>query len=219
MRMTRALLLFFTLLPTTPYALHCAPPRVAECSVSINLPVDSNVRSFRVADAHGNTVFLRTWQPALDVGGQFHNVIDGGMTRLGMFGAHTYTLTAVNSKGDTWVWDSTTVPVYPQTSGCHCEEDSDEDSIGDSADNCLAVPNTDQRDTNGDGIGNACDADLNNDCNVDFEDLAEIKAATFGNDPEADFDGDGNVNFADLAIMKSRFFVAPGPSGVPNDCE
>ena len=103
--------------------------------------------------------------------------------------------------------------------------DSDGDGIADNEDNCTAIENSDQRDTNADGIGNACDADLNDDCSVNFADLAGLKAAfiPLPYNPDADFNGDGFVNFGDLAVMKSSFFTGtspgPGPSGVPNDCD
>ncbi len=97
-------------------------------------------------------------------------------------------------------------------------EDTDDDAVPDVADNCLLQPNADQRDSNNDGFGNACDADLNNDCQTDFADLSIMKAAFFGTSADEDLDGDGNVNFADLAIAKALFFSAPGPSDAPNDC-
>ncbi len=103
--------------------------------------------------------------------------------------------------------------------------DTDGDGIDDTGDNCVVAANTDQRDTNGDGIGNACDADVNDDCSVNFGDLAILKAAFFPGpyDANSDFDGDGLVNFGDLALMKSAFFngenPGPGPSGVPNACD
>lgn len=98
------------------------------------------------------------------------------------------------------------------------EPDTDGDGVADNEDNCLGQPNPDQRDSNGDGFGNRCDADLNNDCSVNFLDLAQMKSVIFSADPDADFDGDGTVNFVDLALMKSGFFMPPGPSGVANGC-
>ncbi len=93
--------------------------------------------------------------------------------------------------------------------------DSDGDGIVDSADNCTLAGNADQRDTDGDRYGNACDPDLNNDLAVNFLDLQAMKDVFFANgDLDADLDGDGVVNFADLLIVKSLFFSMPGPSGV-----
>ena len=97
--------------------------------------------------------------------------------------------------------------------------DSDADGVPDSADNCPQQANADQRDTDGDGIGNRCDADLTQDCLVNFGDLAALRLVFFGSDPDADFDGDSLVNFSDLALMKEAFFGPPGPGGTPNTCQ
>ena len=105
-----------------------------------------------------------------------------------------------------------------------CDPDDDSDGILDGLDNCLLKQNTNQLDANGDGIGNVCDADINDDCSVNFGDLSTLKAAFNPvNDPVADFNGDGFVNFGDLAVMKATFFnganPGPGPSGLPNACD
>jgi hypothetical protein len=92
--------------------------------------------------------------------------------------------------------------------------DADEDGVLDARDNCILDSNADQRDTDGDGYGNVCDADLNQDGVVNFVDLGLFKTVFFNNDPDADFDGDGNVNFRDLAQLKADFFKPPGPSGL-----
>ncbi len=93
--------------------------------------------------------------------------------------------------------------------------DEDVDGIADALDNCTAVANEDQRDTNGDGYGNACDPDLDNDGLVDFNDLTLLKSAFFGSDNlDADLNGDLQVNFADFGVMKTLFFGSPGPSGI-----
>lgn len=93
-------------------------------------------------------------------------------------------------------------------------QDADNDGVSDGADNCLLASNPDQNDSDGDGYGNACDPDLDNDNVVNFSDLAIMKSLFFGTDPDADLTGDGAVNFADLAIMKTLFFGPPGPTGV-----
>lgn len=90
--------------------------------------------------------------------------------------------------------------------------DSDGDGIPDDRDNCIAAFNPDQRDSDGDGFGNRCDADLNNDGTVNFADLQLFRQRFGSSDPDADFNGDGVVNFADLAIFNSLFGRAPGPS-------
>jgi hypothetical protein len=97
--------------------------------------------------------------------------------------------------------------------------DTDADGVPDDADNCVRVANADQRDTDDDGFGNMCDADLDDDCNVNFLDLGLMKSVFFTTDADPDLDGSGGVNFADLGIMKGGFFNPPGPSGVPNICD
>ena len=92
--------------------------------------------------------------------------------------------------------------------------DVDGDGVPDTLDDCLRAPNADQRDTDHDGFGNACDPDYDENGVVNFGDLAALKSRFFGRDPNTDLNGDGVVNFADLAILKSLFFRAPGPSGL-----
>jgi hypothetical protein len=92
--------------------------------------------------------------------------------------------------------------------------DSDGDGIEDYRDNCTLRSNPGQRDTDGDGYGNFCDPDFNNDLIVNFADLAYMKSNFFSTYANADLNGDGIVNFADLAIIKQMFFKSPGPSGL-----
>ncbi len=94
------------------------------------------------------------------------------------------------------------------------EPDGDGDGIPDAEDNCTEVPNANQRDSNGDGYGNACDADLNDDGMVDFLDLGLLKAVFFTSDADADFNGDQMVDFLDLGRMKALLFRPPGPAGL-----
>jgi uncharacterized repeat protein (TIGR01451 family) len=92
--------------------------------------------------------------------------------------------------------------------------DLDADGVADVLDNCTLVANPDQRDSNGDGYGNACDADLNNDGIVNAVDLAQLKSVFFKVNDDADLNGDGIVNAVDLARLKSVFFKPPGPSAL-----
>ena len=87
-------------------------------------------------------------------------------------------------------------------------------TVFDYADNCTLIDNPDQRDTDNDGYGNACDPDFDNNLIVDASDLAYFKTVFLTADPDADFNGDGIVNSADLAILKTFFFEAPGPSAI-----
>ena len=94
-------------------------------------------------------------------------------------------------------------------------------------DNCTVLANADQRDTNADGLGNACDPDIGgpdgpgfDDGVINFLDLSVLKASFFATpgaanwNPDADFDGDDRINFTDLGRMKDFFFRSPGPSCV-----
>ena len=98
-------------------------------------------------------------------------------------------------------------PLVPDT-------DADSDVVADSVDNCTLVANPAQRDTDGDGYGNYCDPDFDNNLVVNAADLAYFKTMFFTSDPEADLNGNGVVNAADLAILKTMFFKPPGPSGL-----
>ncbi|MEL7448826.1 MAG: PKD domain-containing protein, partial [Pseudomonadota bacterium] len=112
-------------------------------------------------------------------------------------------------------------------------DDTDGDGIPDTLDNCPDQPNPTQLDTNGDGFGNICDPDLDNDGFItNFGDLALLKKSFFSTpasppcppdpltgpdgcwNPDADFDGDNAVSFSDLGIMKSFFFGPPGPLAI-----
>ncbi|MEM9057885.1 MAG: hypothetical protein AAGD86_10430, partial [Pseudomonadota bacterium] len=117
-----------------------------------------------------------------------------------------------------------------------CIDEFDGDKLENCNDNCIDVVNNLQRDTDNDGYGNACDADISgipgdgqglgngNDCSVNFLDLATLKDGFFTTtadtkwNPDADFNGDDRVNFEDLGLMKSQFFSTPGPSGVTGAC-
>jgi hypothetical protein len=102
-------------------------------------------------------------------------------------------------------------------------QDSDADGIADLFDNCIAVANgpsipdaggNSQLDTNGDGYGNACDADLTNNGVVNNLDVGPFITQFGGPGPDADFNGDGVVNNLDVGPFVDSFGSAPGPSGL-----
>lgn len=92
--------------------------------------------------------------------------------------------------------------------------DTDGDGVSDTADNCIQVANADQYDSDGDGYGNMCDADLNNDGDVNLADMVAFRAAFGSTDPHADFDHSGSVNFGDLTMFRQMFAQPPGPSAL-----
>lgn len=90
--------------------------------------------------------------------------------------------------------------------------DVDNDGVIDNEDNCLAVDNINQRDTDNDGFGNQCDADLNNDGITSIADFVNFKSKLFTTSPDTDLNGDGVVNIADFVIFRSLYLQPPGPA-------
>ena len=108
-------------------------------------------------------------------------------------------------------------------------QDEDADGVSDLADNCTLVANgpvaldpghNSQRDTDGDGFGNICDTDINNDGITNFGDFIHFQMAIFGAEgtptynAHTDFDGNGRTDWVDLAIFIQRWQSPPGPSGL-----
>ena len=79
-------------------------------------------------------------------------------------------------------------PSNPVTvAGVQCVVDTDGDGIDDSRDNCPNDVNVDQKDTDNDGIGDACDKDIDNDGVLNAQD----NCPTVPNRDQTDDDGDG----------------------------
>ena len=89
--------------------------------------------------------------------------------------------------------------------------DTDGDTVDDIIDNCVEVPNIDQRDNDSDGYGNVCDMDFNNDCFVNAVDLATLRAYYFTPDNRYDINSDGIVDTIDYLLLMKYYFGVPGP--------
>lgn len=101
--------------------------------------------------------------------------------------------------------------------------DTDLDGVGDTSDNCETTPNGPsggtcslQQDVNGDGFGNACDTDVNNNGATDLPDVSATLTAskTGGTNLVYDYDCDGAAALPDVskALADSKAGKVPGPA-------
>ena len=91
---------------------------------------------------------------------------------------------------------------------------ADNDLVPDDQDNCLGLLNPSQIDSDGDGFGNQCDADLSGDGVVGGPDFLLVKAALGRSDYGGDLTGDGVTGGPDFWIFRSLMGNALGPSGL-----
>jgi hypothetical protein len=102
------------------------------------------------------------------------------------------------------------------------DSDTDGDGVFDSVDNCTMDSNASQRDVDGDGCGNLCDADFDQNGvagGSDFNTLRLCFAKTVPGagpaaDPtcaESDMDGNLVVGASDFNSFRLDFGSAPGP--------
>lgn len=101
--------------------------------------------------------------------------------------------------------------------------DSDSDGVPDLQDNCVDTANAIQLDTDGDGLGNACDDDDDNDGFIDKDDFCPLTVSSQndtdsdgkGDECDADLDGDGVPNRADNCVA----LINPDQQDVDQDGE
>ena len=98
--------------------------------------------------------------------------------------------------------------------------DTDSDTVADAFDNCTAIPNPTQADTNHNGCGNACapNCDTNGDDVIGIPDLGTV-GSNVGNPvppapAAADCNGDTIVGIPDLGMVGSTLGAKAGPSGI-----
>jgi hypothetical protein len=96
-------------------------------------------------------------------------------------------------------------------------QDLDADGVADIVDNCSEAANVSQFDPDLDGYGNACDADFDQDGDVDEddEDLLFGCIAAGCTDPIYDLNESGFVgDVGDFSTFRALFGGPPGPSGL-----
>lgn len=98
--------------------------------------------------------------------------------------------------------------------------DRDGDGVDDTRDNCLEISNPQQRDADGDGFGDRCDGDFDNNGSVDVMDFGNVFLPAFqgiaGASPLANMNGDASVDMLDFALFLPQFQLGrPGPGARP----
>jgi len=123
------------------------------------------------------------------------------LTDLSLFGNYGITCVDVDSGIFSWA-------TLPESCFVSPGVDSDNDGVNDGDDNCPNKPNANQKDTDGDGMGNRCDADDDND---GFTDAEENRVGSNTKDPNStpisiltDADGDGIHNDVDNCVNKKN---------------
>jgi hypothetical protein len=122
--------------------------------------------------------------------------------------------------GDVWVSLGSAVPGFPALPPAPPAPDGDGDGIADREDLCIERPDS-GLDADGDGYGDACDADLDGDGVVGQPDLQAWVACFLAGEnaePEcaaADFDGDGAFTLIDYReYLLPAMGDPPGPSSI-----
>jgi hypothetical protein len=103
--------------------------------------------------------------------------------------------------------------------------DSDGDAVPDLFDNCRNTDNgpfasvgscgtAEQLDSDGDGYGNPCDGDLNQDLATNGLDFTLMFGLLFTGPSAGDFDCSGATNGVDFTELFGLLFTAPGPGAL-----
>lgn len=98
-------------------------------------------------------------------------------------------------------------------------EDADGDGVVDVVDNCAQVANPGQCDSDGDGYGNHCDADLTGNGATNAQDTVVFRSQLGGASSApaynaADLNCNGAVNAQDATLFRQLLGLPPGPSGL-----
>jgi hypothetical protein len=167
-------------------------------------PNTCDVLTYSLADVTPVPTGTRSLDPATGTLSFTPAVVDVG---------RSYTFTASVTDGDTTVTCAVVALAVPNLS-----TDTDQDGVPNGSDNCPQTYNPDQFDTDGDGIGNACDAnvicgDADHNGFVDVSDAVYMVDYIFGGGSapnplcSGDALGDGSVDIADIVNLINFIFA------------
>jgi uncharacterized protein (TIGR03790 family) len=205
------------------------PGRFAARALSVDL-VSTNARSFSEPPHYGQSLVADLVR--LGVAGAAGHVAEPGLVAVArphlLLGAYARGVPA----GEAYLrsvpylgWVNLYVgdPLMQIARPLRAGKDRDGDGVPDDRDVCRDLPDPDQRDSDGDGFGNLCDADFDDDGVVrrygsgsSPSDLVRIDRtrSTGLYVPEFDLDGDGEVDARDAGRAALFCDLPPGPSGV-----
>ena len=153
-----------------------AEPLVARVTTEAGYPLPRYVVNFRVTEGGGD-VFAGAAMTNL------RGIVQERWT-LGPSGPQRVEVRAVDNHSGAArtfaVFEATLLPT-----------DADGDGVSDGSDNCPAASNTDQADHDGDGLGDACDADADADGVPNDADACPLGDADWASGASTDADGDG----------------------------
>lgn len=194
------------------------PGRFAPRAVAVTL-VSSDGRSFTHDTRYGQSLAADLIRGgAAGVAAHVYEPTLGGVVRPGLLADYARGVPAAEaffrnvpylSWANVWIGD----PLMRVARPFAAVADSDGDGVSDARDNCREQPNPDQRDSDGDGFGDRCDADFDGDGVVSPRDAALLVRVIRTGRPAArfDLDGDAAVDERDLSLLQLGLHLPPGP--------
>ncbi|TLM60122.1 MAG: DUF1566 domain-containing protein, partial [Deltaproteobacteria bacterium] len=121
--------------------------------------------------------------------------------------------------------DADLIPDYKDSCPLDDQNDADGDGVCGNVDNCLPMANADQLDTDGDGLGDVCDTDDDNDGVLDGNDAFPLNATEsvdtdgdgIGNNADTDDDGDGWTDSDEVAAGSEPLLASSLPLDTDGD--